>query len=565
MAINQDQIEAPTVLVDVDSTLASIPEISATITETSIHNTTSENLGENREIDNYLQIDKNEKVHIQDLEASNDLYQSTAEFGLNHFPDKRPISKQLSDLNDQKLLNDIQNEKTRSYETDILLAQAINLEDEQREIADAQIRADITKEASERANIDAQLANTLAQYKYDMSQHITTRDLDVNGDANINIEVSDGDMHGGNLNIQTTLNVGYEGFDGAQTAEGKVIGDAKINHNLYVGHNLFVDRNASILGNISVNGNSTLNGNVIIDGYLDVKGSTTLEENVIANKNVNILNRLEVAGTTYLKSTLQVDGNTSIDGDVNIEGDTHFSSKVVIDGKTTLLGKVLVQDDNNSQNALADVIGTIKNALVKDFTQTYNPETGKLTSKLEFQNYHIGDPINRPTVETIEKTIDLDLEKYVLDIDDVFAKRIIVNGKKIYTDVVLTEDQLQTIDLPENNGQLTTPDGGVILRCLKVEYNTRGNTSTFEDGGDKVGDQKYYIYFEVNDIFRSVTNSILNMITLNTRTINLRDLAGNILWSFSSFAPGANNEDQDIIITELNGNDRLTLPQVTIR
>ena len=393
---------------EVDNTLAPIPEVPPTITETSIHNTESPNLGEHREIDSYLHIDKDEKVSLSNLNGLKENLKPIAEFTVSHFPDKRFISKELSDLNDERLKHDLDNEVSRSYQTDVILAEAINLEDEQREIADAQIRADIAKEALERANTDADLANALAKYKYAMSQHITTRELDVNGDARINIEVKDGDEHGGNLYVEKDI---------------------------------------------------------------------------------------------------------------------------------------YTEDDFGNTKKYRDVIGTIKNALVKDFTQTYDPSTGKLTSKLEFQNYHT-DNDERPTVETIEKTIDLDLEKFIVDINDVYA---IKNEDGTYTDQVdLTDDQLAEIDLPTYSGN--------IKRYLKVAYNVRNNNATFEEGGSKAGTEKQYVYYEVNDIFRSV----ISMITKNTHTVYLKDAESHVIGSFKAFAPGEGTADQTIDISTTSSGNTVT-------
>lgn len=393
---------------EVDNTLAPIPEVPPTITETSIHNTESPNLGEHREIDNYLHIDKDEKVSLSNLNGLKENLKPIAEFTVSHFPDKRFISKELSDLNDERLKHDLDNEVSRSYQTDVILAEAINLEDEQREIADAQIRADIAKEALERANTDADLANALAKYKYAMSQHITTRELDVNGDARINIEVKDGDEHGGNLYVEKDI---------------------------------------------------------------------------------------------------------------------------------------YTEDDFGTTKKYRDVIGTIKNALVKDFTQTYDPNTGKLTSKLEFQNYHTGNS-ERPTVQTIEKTIDLDLEKFIVDINDVYA---IKNANGTYTDQTnLTESQLAEIDSPTYSGN--------IKRYLKVAYNVRNNNATFEGGGSKAGTEKQYVYYEVNDIFRSV----ISMIAKNTHTVYLKDAESHVIGSFKAFAPGEGTADQTIDISTTSSGNTVT-------
>lgn len=408
---------------EVDSSLAAINAIPGTITENSIHNNESLHLNENRDVDSSLKIDKSEKVSLDLLESKKETYKSVAAFDIAHFQNKRPISKTLSDLNDQRLLDDIKSEITRSTEIDVVLAEAINLEDEEREKADAQLKIDIAKEALARANSDSDLAGIIEKYKLAMSKHITTRELDVNGDTRINLEVQDADYHGGNLEVQASLVVGNEDSNGLETKEGKIIGDAHIKHDLTVDNDL------------------TVGGDTIYNGNLRVKKNLT------------------------------------------------------VDGDTTLGSKVNIKDDNGNEKVLSDVIGTIKNALVKDFTQTYDSSTGKLTSTLEFQNYHSDNP-DRPTVETIEKTIDLDLEKYVVEINDVYATKTVEDGKVTYTDIIPTEEQLKEIDTADYDGN--------IVRCLKVKYSTHNNDTTFEDSEDsKAGIEYSYVYFEINDVFKS--------------------------------------------------------------
>src|SRR5574344_93052 len=408
---------------EVDSSLAAINAIPGTISENSVHNNESLHLNDNRDVDSSLKIDKSEKVSLDLLESKKEAYKFVAAFDIAYFKDKRPISKALSDLNDQRLLDDIKSEITRSTEIDVVLAEAINLEDEEREKADAQLKIDIAKEALARANSDSGLAGIIEKYKLAMSQHITTRELDVNGDTRINLEVQDADYHGGNLEVQASLVVGNEDSNGLETKEGKIIGDAHIKHDLTVDNDL------------------TVGGDTVYDGNLRVKKNLT------------------------------------------------------VDGETTLAGKVNIKDDNGNEKVLSDVIGTIKNALVKDFTQTYDSSTGKLTSTLEFQNYHSENP-DRPTVETIEKTIDLDLEKFVVEINDVYATKVIENGKVTYTDIIPTEEQLKEIDTADYDGD--------IVRCLKIKYSTHNNDTTFEGSEDnKAGLEYSYVYFEINDVFKS--------------------------------------------------------------
>lgn len=408
---------------EVESLLASINAIPGTITENSVHNNESLNLNDNRNVDDSLKIDKSEKVSLDLLESKKETYKSVATFDIAHFQNKRPISKTLSDLNDQRLLDDIKSEITRSTEIDVVLAEAINLEDEEREKADAQLKVDIAKEALARANSDVDLAEIIEKYKLAMSQHITTRELDVNGNTKINLEVQDDSFEGGNLEVQSSLVVGNEDSNGLETKEGKIIGDAHIKHDLTVDNNL------------TVGGDTTYNGN------------------------------------------LRIKKNLTVDGD------------------TTLVSKVNIKDDNGNEKVLSDVIGTIKNALVKDFTQSYDSSTGKLTSTLEFQNYHSSNP-DRPTVETIEKTIDLNLEKFVVEINDVYATKTVEDDKVTYTDIIPTEEQLKEIDTVDYNGN--------IVRCLKVKYSTHGNDTTFEDSEDnKAGVEYSYVYFEINDVFKS--------------------------------------------------------------
>ena len=992
---------------EVDNTLSLVHEVPSTITETSIHNTTSVNLGTDRENDDSLKINKDEKVSLRGLEDKKNTYAPTANLDVVHFADKRFISKQLSDKNDTVIMADLDKEIIRSYETDVVLANALNLEDEEREIADAQLRADIAKEALERANADSNLAEIIEKYKYAMSQHITTRELDVNGDTRLNIEVVDGDNHGGSLNVETSLVVGSENAEnGTTTSEGKVIGDAHIKHDLFVDNDttisndllvendshimndLLVDQNATIEGNLDVNGTTTLNeleieNNLSVGGNLKVKGdtdldktlnvdgavtlndtltvekdttlkddlavnktatidgatqlndtltvekttslkdtltvekatqlnntlttegattlkdvlnvkkSTTLEDiltvdkstqlndtltvdnstqlndtltvekatqlndtlgvkkattledtlnvkkgalledtlqvnkrtdigadqtnadlyvhgseyisnslNVTetsnlgttnigtaeANKNLTVNgnefisgtlnvngkttvnNELEVLNATVLKSTLNVNGNTDLDGTLNVDGATSLKSTLNVtgkstlgtlsagttalgtttvgtssnkknltvngnesvsgtlnvtgkstlgevsagtttigtsstnknltvngnetvsgtlnvsnkstlndvdagttvigtesnnknltvngnanvtgtfdvdgkttlsdldvgtttigsdennknlivkgnasisgtlgvtgkstlgtvaagtttigtsasnknltvngnetisgtlgvtgkstlgtvaagtttigtasanknltvngdetitgnlnvntntdldgtlnvDGETTLNANVKIKDDSNTQKSFSDIIGTIKNALVKDFTQSYNSTTGQLTSTLTFNNLYSGNT-NRPTVSTITKTINLDLEKYILDINDVYATKTVSNGKTTYTDFdisTLTDEEIRDLDSPDYTGN--------IVRCLKVKYNTYNNTNA--------GTEKSYVYFEINDIFKSIISKleleINNEITARnnaiTNAINNLDVA----------------------------------------
>ena len=776
---------------EVDNTLSLVHEVPSTITETSIHNTTSVNLGTDRENDDSLKINKEEKVSLRGLEDKKNTYAPTANLDVAHFADKRFISKQLSDKNDTVIMADLDKEIIRSYETDVVLANALNLEDEEREIADAQLRADIAKEALERANADSNLAEIIEKYKYAMSQHITTRELDVNGDTRLNIEVVDGDNHGGNLDVETSLVVGSKNAEnGTTTSEGKVIGDAHIKHDLFVDNDttigndllvendshimndLLVDKNATIEGNLDVNGTTTLNelevennlsvgGNLKVEGDTDldktlnvdgavtlndtltVEKDTTLKDDLIVNKtatidgatqlndtltvekatalrdtltvekatqlndtlgvkkattledtlnvkkgtlledtlqvnkrtdigtdqtnadlyvhgseyisnNLNVTetsnlgttnigtaeanknltvngnelisgtlnvngkttlnNELEVLNATVLKSTLNVNGNTDLDGTLNVDGATSLKSTLNVtgkstlgtlsagttdlgtttvgtssnkknltvngnesvsgtlnvtgkstlgevsagtttigtssanknltvngnetitgnltvnkntdldgtlnvDGETTLNANVKIKDDSNAQKSFSDIIGTIKNALVKDFTQSYNSTTGQLTSTLTFNNLYSGNT-NRPTVSTITKTINLDLEKYILDINDVYATKTISNGKTTYTDFdisTLTDEEIRDLDSPDYTGN--------IVRCLKVKYNTYGNTNA--------NTEKSYVYFEINDIFKSIISKleleINNEITARnnaiTNAINNLDVA----------------------------------------
>jgi len=565
---------------EIDNTLSPIQEVPSTITETSIHNKTSINLGSDRENDEYLKINKEEKVSLQGLENKKTTYAPTANLDVTHFADKRFISKQLSDKNDTVIMADLDKEIARSYETDVVLASALNLEDEEREIADAQLRADIAKEALERANTDADLANALEKYKYAMSQHITTRELDVNGDTHISIEIQDGDKHGGNLNVNTTLVVGsnIDGDNGTSTSEGKVIGDAYIKHDLFVDNNadigndaiinnnahikndLLVDKNTEIKGNLSVDGKSllneleiendlTVNGNLrvkgdsILDKTLTVENATTLKDTLQVNKKTtigtiqnnadlelngsgNITKNLKVVGTSNLGETiigsgssnknLTVNGNETIIGNLNVNTNTDLDGSLNVDGETTLNANVKINDDSNTQKSFSDIIGTIKNALVKDFTQSYDPTTGQLTSTLEFNNLY-NDNTNRPIVDTITKTINLDLEKYILDINDVYATKTVSNGKTTYTDFdisTLTDEQIRELESPDYTGD--------VVRCLKVKYNTYNNTNA--------GTEKAYVYFEINDIFRSIISKVELEINneINARNNAITDAINNL-------------------------------------
>lgn len=484
---------------EIDNTLSPIQEVPSTITETSIHNKTSVNLGSDRENDEFLKINKEEKVSLQGLENKKITYAPTANLDVAHFADKRFISKQLSDKNDTGIIADLNNEIARSYETDVVLANAINLEDEEREIADAQLRADIAKEALERANTDADLANALEKYKYAMSQHITTRELDVNGDTHISIEVQDGDKHGGNLNVNTTLIVGsnIDGDNGTSTSEGKVIGDA------YIKHDLFVDNNANIGNDAIINNNAHIKNDLLVDKNTEIKGNLSVDGK-------SLLNELEI------ENDLTVNGNANITGNLNVDTNTNLNGSLNVDGETILNANVKINDDSNTQNSFSDIIGTIKNALVKDFTQSYDSTTGQLTSTLKFNNLY-SDNTNRPTIDTITKTINLDLEKYILDINDVYATKKVSNGKATYTDFdisTLTDEQIRELDSPDYTGD--------IVRCLKVKYNTYNNTNA--------GTEQAYVYFEINDIFRSIISKLELEINneINARNTAITDAINNL-------------------------------------
>lgn len=366
----------PTVNIDVDSTLAGIPGIQDTISETSIHNTGSVNLGQNREIDEYLKINKDEKINESQLENLKNEFAPTTNLEVANFADKRFISKQLSDKNDSDIITDLSREIHRSYETDIKLARAINLEDEEREIADAQIRADIAKEASERARIDADLANALAQYKYDMSQHITTRELDVNGDTRLNIEVVDGDTHGGNLNVETSLVVGSTNAEnGTTTSEGKVIGDAHIKHDLFVdndttlGNDLLVENDSHIMNDLLVDRNATIEGN------LDVNGTTTLNELEVEN-NLTVGGNLKVEGDTDLDKTLNVDGAVTLNDVLTVEKDTTLKDDLVVNKTATIDGATQLNDTLTveKETLLNDTL-TVEDATTLNDTLSVEKET----------------------------------------------------------------------------------------------------------------------------------------------------------------------------------------------
>ena len=361
-------INNPTVNIDVDSTLAGIPGIKDTISETSIHNTDSVNLGQNREIDKYLKINKDEKINESQLENLKNEFAPTTNLDVANFADKRFISKQLSDKNDSDILTDLSREIHRSYETDIKLARAINLEDEEREIADAQIRADIAKEASERARIDADLANALAQYKYDMSQHITTRELDVNGDTRLNIEVVDGDTHGGNLNVETSLVVGSNNVEnGTTTSEGKIIGDAHIKHDLFVdndttiGNDLLVENDSHIMNDLLVDKNATIEGN------LDVNGTTTLNELEVEN-DLTVGGNLKVEGDTDLDKSLNVDGAVTLNDVLTVEKDTTLKDDLVVNKTATIDGAAQLNDTLTVEDAttLNDTLFVEKETALND-------------------------------------------------------------------------------------------------------------------------------------------------------------------------------------------------------
>lgn len=382
---------------NIDTTLESIKNYQLN----GIHNTTSEKLGANRELDGSLNIDKSQPVTI-----GNNALNIETSLDVSYFQNKRPISRQLSDSNDQKLLDDIKNVNNKSFERDELLANALNEEDTQREIADAQLKEDLLKEALDRIDKDALLAQAIAKYKDDMSQYVETKNLRVTED-------------------------------------------------------------------------------------------------------------------------------------------------------------IYAKDDSGIEEKYSDIIGSIKNALVKDFKQSYDPSTGKLISTIEFKNIYT-DNEKRPTTETLTSTVSLDLEKFIVDIDDVYATKTEEDGVVSYTELdisTLTPEELEEIES-------LTYDGNV-KRCLKVTYNTLGN--------ENAGAQKSYVYFEVNDIFRSTIVNLNNKIADlnnkidelyqylfdNTKTVTLNDAAGNELYKFKSFAsPEVKGQNTDH--TEDIDNNSITLPTITV-
>lgn len=242
---------------------------------------------------------------------------------------------------------------------------------------------------------------------------------------------------------------------------------------------------ATTIGTSSAKKNLTVNGNETVSGTLGVTGKSTL--GTVAAGATTI-------GTTSANKNLTVNGNEIITGNLNVNTNTDLDGTLNVDGETTLNANVKIKDDSDTQKSFSDIIGAIKNALVKDFTQSYDSTTGKLTSTLEFNNFYSGNT-NRPTVNTITKTINLDLEKYILDINDVYATKTVSNGKTTYTDFdisTLTDEQIRELESPDYTGN--------IVRCLKVKYNTYNNANA--------GTEKAYVYFEINDIFRSISSKL---------------------------------------------------------
>lgn len=400
---------------NVDSILESIADYQLG----DIHNTTSDKLGDNREVDASLNIDKTSSI------SAGEALNIETSFEVAHFQNKRPISRQLSDYNDQKLLSDIKNVNNSSFQRDEQLANAIAVEDNLREVADAQLKEDILKEALDRVEKDALLAQSLAKYKLEMSESITTNNLTVNENADIK-----------NLHI---------------------------------------------------------------------------EENFV------------------------------------------------------------LKDADGEENNYQDTIGALKNAIVKGFSQAYDSSTGLLTSTLEFKNMYSNND-KRPIIDTITSSVNLDLEKFIIDINDVYATKTIVDGVATYEDLditTLSEAQLAEIDSPSYVGN--------IRRCLKVTYNTLNN--------ENAGDQKSYVYFEINDIFKSIISTFNQKIDVlnntiadlqsqideiysylheNTKSVILRDAENNEIYTFKSFASpsykGSNSGyDESILESEI------VLPNIRIK
>ena len=298
------------------------------------------------------------------------------------------------------------------------------------------------------------------------------------------------------------------------------IGTDQTNADLYVHGSEYISNSLNVtetsnlgttnIGTAETNKNLTVNGNETISGTLSVTGKSTL--GTVAAGETTI-------GTASANKNLTVNGNETITGNLTVNKNTDLDGTLNVDGETTLNANVKIKDDSNTQKSFSDIIGTIKNALVKDFTQSYNSTTGQLTSTLTFNNLYSGNT-NRPTVSTITKTINLDLEKYILDINDVYATKTISNGKTTYTDFdisTLTDEEIRDLDSPDYTGN--------IVRCLKVKYNTYNNTNA--------GTEKSYVYFEINDIFKSIISKleleINNEITARnnaiTNAINNLDVA----------------------------------------
>ncbi|MCF0125011.1 MAG: hypothetical protein HUJ68_04525 [Clostridia bacterium] len=186
----------------------------------------------------------------------------------------------------------------------------------------------------------------------------------------------------------------------------------------------------------------------------------------------------------------------------------------------------------------------LENAIVKSLTQNYDHSTGVLRTVVAFNNAN-GDSIAK---DPISVETQLDIEKYILNIEDVWCTKKVVDGKDVYTEVPSpTAEQLEQT---QEYGQST------YIKCLKVTYDC-GEQNSDGTGGDitKV------VYFEVDDIFASIihkVDALQKYLNNNTRTITLKDAAGKTLLSFRAFAPNVGTSEQ----TAQLGN--ITLGEITV-
>ncbi len=110
------------------------------------------------------------------------------------------------------------------------------------------------------------------------------------------------------------------------------------------------------------NGNSTsaltLNDiNALINGSLNVVGSTTLSNTLNVNGSALFSNTINVNGSTVLSSNLNVSGSTVLSSNLNVSGPTILSSNLNVSGSTVLFSNLNVSGSSALSNTL-NVIGS---------------------------------------------------------------------------------------------------------------------------------------------------------------------------------------------------------------